>query len=181
MSALEQLASLDFQQSVFQPAEIELTEITQKLLALVGEIDPARVVFDPITELRLMAGDPIRYRRRFSRSNRLHSYGSTVLLIEDRVDVGSLRPARSQRHQLGAGSAGFSDRTSAGCACRRSAAVHSGKAFTTSRSILAACASIRLCTPPSTGSVSSHIRSRAGFQRSTACSAAARTKARACS
>ena len=30
VSALEQLASLDFQQSVFQPAEIELTETTRK-------------------------------------------------------------------------------------------------------------------------------------------------------
>jgi circadian clock protein KaiC len=63
VSALEQLASLDFQQSVFQPAEVELTETTRKLLALVEKIKPARVVFDPITELRLLAGDPMRYRR----------------------------------------------------------------------------------------------------------------------
>lgn len=88
VSALEQLASLDFQQSVFQPAEVELTETTQKLLAMVEEIKPARVVFDPITELRLMAGDPMRYRRQiFALKKAFISYGSAVLLIEDRVDA----------------------------------------------------------------------------------------------
>jgi circadian clock protein KaiC len=87
VSALEQLASLDFQQSVFQPAEIELTETTQKFLALVEKIKPARVVFDPITELRLLAGDPMRYRRQiFALKQAFVSYGSAVLLIEDRVD-----------------------------------------------------------------------------------------------
>ena len=39
VSALEQLASLDFQQSVFQPAEVELAETTRKLLAMVEEIE----------------------------------------------------------------------------------------------------------------------------------------------
>jgi circadian clock protein KaiC len=87
VSALEQLASLDFQQSVFQPAEIELTETTRKLLALVEEIKPARVVFDPITELRLLAGDPMRYRRQIlALKQAFTGYGSAVLLIEDRVD-----------------------------------------------------------------------------------------------
>ena len=87
VSALEQLASLDFQQTVFQPAEVELTETTRKLLALVEEIKPARVVFDPITELRLLAGDPMRYRRQiFALKQAFASYGSAVLLIEDRVD-----------------------------------------------------------------------------------------------
>jgi circadian clock protein KaiC len=88
VSALEQLASLDFQQSVFQPAEVELAETTRKLLAMVEEIKPTRVVFDPITELRLMAGDPIRYRRQiFALKQAFISYGSTVLLIEDWVHV----------------------------------------------------------------------------------------------
>jgi circadian clock protein KaiC len=87
VSALEQLASLEFQQSVFQPAEVELTETTRKLLALVEEIKPARVVFDPITELRLLAGDPMRYRRQiFALKQAFMSYGSAVLLIEDLVN-----------------------------------------------------------------------------------------------
>jgi circadian clock protein KaiC len=87
VSALEQLASLDFQQSVFQPAEAELTEATRKLLALVEEVKPARVVFDPITELRLLAGDPMQYRRQiFALKQAFMPRGSAVLLIEDRVD-----------------------------------------------------------------------------------------------
>jgi circadian clock protein KaiC len=88
VSALEQLASLDFQQSVFQPAEVELTETTRKLLAMIDEIKPARVVIDPITELRLLAADPMRYRRQiFALKQAFTSYGSAVLLIEDRVDA----------------------------------------------------------------------------------------------
>jgi circadian clock protein KaiC len=87
VSALEQLASLDFQQTVFQPAEVELTETTRKLLAVVEAIKPARVVFDPITELRLLAGDPVRYRRQiFALKQAFAGHGSAVLLIEDRVD-----------------------------------------------------------------------------------------------
>jgi circadian clock protein KaiC len=87
VSALEQLASLDFQQSVFQPAEVKVTETTRKLLAVVEEIKPARVVFDPITELRLLAGDPMRYRRQIlALKQAFTTYGSAVLLIEDWVD-----------------------------------------------------------------------------------------------
>jgi circadian clock protein KaiC len=87
VSTLEQLASLDLQQSVFRPAEVELTEATRQLLAVVDEVKPDRVVFDPITELRLLAGDPMRYRRQIlalKQSFAVHR--STVLLIEDRVD-----------------------------------------------------------------------------------------------
>jgi circadian clock protein KaiC len=70
VSALKQLASLDFQQSVFQPAEIELTETTQKLLALVEEIKPARVVFDPITSCASWPVTRCGTGARSSRSNR---------------------------------------------------------------------------------------------------------------
>jgi circadian clock protein KaiC len=87
VSTLDQLANLDFQQSVFRPAEVELSEATGQLLALIEEVKPDRVVFDPITELRLLAGDPIRYRRQIlALKQAFATYGSTVLLIEDRVD-----------------------------------------------------------------------------------------------
>jgi circadian clock protein KaiC len=54
---------------------------------VVERIKPARVVFDPITELRLLAGDPMRYRRQIlALKQAFAAHGSTVLLIEDRVD-----------------------------------------------------------------------------------------------
>ena len=180
VSALEQVASLDFQQSVFQPAEVELAETTRKLLAMVEKIKPARVVFDPITELRLIAGDPIRYRRQiFALKQAFTSYGSTVLLIEDRVDLA--QSAASLVHSVTnwTRQPWVSAGTGAGCACRRSAAVHSGKAFMTSRSRPAACCVYPALVTAEHGAGSSHGRSRAAFQRSTACSAVAWTKARA--
>jgi circadian clock protein KaiC len=181
VSALEQLASLDFKQSVFQPAAVELTETTRKLLALVEQIKPARVVFDPITELRLLAGDPMRYRRQiFALNQAFASYRSAVLLIEDRVDPE--RSAASLVHsiiELEQGALGFGRDQHRLRVQKVRAAVHSGKAFMIFRSLRAACACIRPWSPPSIGAASSHIRSRAAFRRSTACSAVAWTKARA--
>jgi circadian clock protein KaiC len=180
VSALEQLASLDFQQSVFQPAEIELTETTRRLLALVEEIRPARVVFDPITELRLLAGDPMRYRRQiFALKQAFTSYGSAVLLIEDRVDPE--RSAASLVHsiiELEQGALGFG-RDQRRLRVQKVRGHPFREGIMTSRSRLAACASILRWWPLSIGAASSHIRSRAAFGRSTACSAVARTKARA--
>jgi circadian clock protein KaiC len=180
VSALEQLASLDFQQSVFQPAEIELTETTQKLLALVEKIRPARVVFDPITELRLLAGDPMRYRRQiFALKQAFTTYGSAVLLIEDRVDPE--RSAASLVHsiiELEQGALGFG-RDQRRLRVQKVRGHPFREGIMTSRSRLAACASILRWWPLSIGAASSHIRSRAAFGRSTACSAVARTKARA--
>jgi circadian clock protein KaiC len=180
ISALEQLASLDFQQSVFQPAEVELTETTRKLLALVEEIEPARVVFDPITELRLLAGDPMRYRRQiFALKQAFTKYGSAVLLIEDRVDPE--QSAASLVHsiiELEQGALGFG-RDQRRLRVQKVRGSPFRKAFMTFRSLPAACTSIPPWSPPSIGAASSHSRSRAAFRRSTACSAAARMKARA--
>ena len=48
----------DFCLTPFHPSEVELGETTKKILADVEEIRPARVVFDSLSELRLLAGNP---------------------------------------------------------------------------------------------------------------------------
>src|SRR5262245_15833120 len=49
--------------SVFDPADTELSELMKVVQAEVERVQPAHVVFDGMSELRLLSGDPLRYRR----------------------------------------------------------------------------------------------------------------------
>jgi circadian clock protein KaiC len=59
----EDALSPEEQYTVFQPDEVELTETTKTVLAEVERRKPTRVVFDSLSELRLLAGTALRYRR----------------------------------------------------------------------------------------------------------------------
>jgi circadian clock protein KaiC len=59
----EQALDPDEQYTVFHPSEVELGQTTLKVLADVDQIKPTRVVFDSLSELRLLAGSSLRYRR----------------------------------------------------------------------------------------------------------------------
>ena len=50
------------QYTVFNPSEVELADTTGAVLAEVERLEPARVVFDSLSELRLLARDSLRYR-----------------------------------------------------------------------------------------------------------------------
>src|SRR5487761_652383 len=51
------------QYTVFHPSEVELGDTTKAIVAKVEEINPTRVVIDSLSELRMLAQDPLRYRR----------------------------------------------------------------------------------------------------------------------
>ena len=53
----------DEQYTMFHPSEVELSDTTRKILEDVERIKPSRLVFDSLSELRLLAGNPLRYRR----------------------------------------------------------------------------------------------------------------------
>jgi circadian clock protein KaiC len=53
----------DNQYSMFQPSEVELGETTRAILAEVERTKPRRVVIDSLSEIRLLAQNPLRYRR----------------------------------------------------------------------------------------------------------------------
>jgi len=55
--------SPDDQYTMFHPSEVELSETTKAILADVDRLKPSRVVFDSLSEMRLLAGNPLRYRR----------------------------------------------------------------------------------------------------------------------
>ena len=70
--------------TVFHPSEIELSDTTRALLAEVDTIKPTRVVFDSLSEIRLLAGNPLRYRRQVLALKQFFSgRRCTVLLLDD--------------------------------------------------------------------------------------------------
>jgi circadian clock protein KaiC len=74
----------DDQYTMFHPSEIELGETTRVVLADVEKLRPTRVVFDSLSELRLLAGSPLRYRRQILALKQYFAGRScTVLLLDD--------------------------------------------------------------------------------------------------
>jgi circadian clock protein KaiC len=61
--ARETELEIDNQNAMFQPAELELGETTKGVLVAVERFEPKRVVLDSMSEMRLLAQSPLRYRR----------------------------------------------------------------------------------------------------------------------
>ena len=80
------------QYTVFNPTEVELADTTNALLAEVERLQPARVVIDSLSEVRLLARDSLRYRRQILGLKQYFSGRKcTVLMLDDRT---------SERHDL---------------------------------------------------------------------------------
>ncbi len=76
------------QTTMFHPSELELGETTLKILADVDRIKPTRVVFDSLSELRLLAGNSLRYRRQILALKQFFAGRQcTVLLLDDMTAV----------------------------------------------------------------------------------------------
>ncbi len=72
------------QYTAFHPSEVELGETVQTLLDEVERVKPARLVIDSLSEMRLLARDPLRYRRQIVALKQFFvTRGSTVLFLDD--------------------------------------------------------------------------------------------------
>lgn len=77
--------SEEAEQTILHPSEFELGETTRDVMRLVGELKPQRVVFDSLSELRMLAQSPLRYRRQILALKRFFSQqGCTVLMLDDK-------------------------------------------------------------------------------------------------
>ena len=93
LSAIDSFLRPESQTTVFHPSEIELNNITQLLLSQVRKHKPVRLVFDSLSEFRLMAETPLRYRRQLlSLKQELTAAGCTVMLLDDKMDSNRLGP-----------------------------------------------------------------------------------------
>jgi circadian clock protein KaiC len=74
------------QYTVFHPAEVELADTIASVFTIVNEVQATRVVFDSLSELRMLAQNPLRYRRQILSLKRFFAGRScTVLLLDDRT------------------------------------------------------------------------------------------------
>lgn len=81
------------QSRMFHPSEVELSETTKSVLAEVDRIKPQRIVFDSLSEMRLLAQNSLRYRRQILALKQFFSGRKcTVLLLDDRTsEAGDLQ------------------------------------------------------------------------------------------
>lgn len=79
----------DAQLTMYHPSEVELTDTTRRIIAAVERIQPHRMVFDSLSELRLLAQGSLRYRRQILALKQYFvGRGCTVLLLDDRTAEG---------------------------------------------------------------------------------------------
>jgi circadian clock protein KaiC len=85
--------------TVFHTEEVELTETAQHVYAEVERIQPRRVVFDSLSEMRLLSREPLRYRRQIlSLKQFFAGRNCTVLLLDDTVGRSSDLQLQSISH-----------------------------------------------------------------------------------
>ena len=76
----------DSQITMFHASEVELAETTKRVLAAVERLNPSRIVFDSLSELRLLAQSSLRYRRQILALKQFFiGRFCTVLLLDDRT------------------------------------------------------------------------------------------------
>lgn len=93
--SLDQIAIFEFtpkentlrpedQYSAFHPSEVEFQDTTQSILEQVDKLQPNRIVFDSLSEIRLLARDSLRYRRQIlGLKHFFANRNCTVLLLDD--------------------------------------------------------------------------------------------------
>ncbi|MDM0014752.1 gas vesicle protein GvpD [Variovorax sp. J22P168] len=81
--------SAEAEQSILQPSDFELGETIRGVMALVERVRPERVVFDSLSELRLLSQNPLRYRRQILALKRFFlTQRCTVLMLDDKSTSG---------------------------------------------------------------------------------------------
>ncbi|WP_228895539.1 ATPase domain-containing protein [Pseudoduganella aquatica] len=87
------------QYSIFHPSEIELGTTTQRILAAVERYKPTRAVLDSLSELQLLAENPLRYRRQvLALKQYLANRNCTTIFLDDRTALSTDLQVRSVAH-----------------------------------------------------------------------------------
>jgi circadian clock protein KaiC len=90
--------SPDAQNTLFHPSEVELGETTAKILQEADRVKPRRVVFDSLSELRLLAGAGLRYRRQILALKQYFAERNATVLMLDDLTTSSERELQSLAH-----------------------------------------------------------------------------------
>lgn len=84
LASAEEVLGPGRDQSILHSWEMELGRTIELIREQVERVKPKRVVFDSLSELRLLAQDPLRYRRQLLHLKQFFSkLDTTVLLVDD--------------------------------------------------------------------------------------------------
>jgi circadian clock protein KaiC len=82
------------EQSILHPWEVQLGSTVRLIQEQVERVKPKRVVFDSLSEMRLLAQDPLRYRRQvLALKQYFAGRDSTVIMVDDLTTSGGQRDA----------------------------------------------------------------------------------------
>ncbi len=85
--------------TVFHPSEVELDETTKEILNEVEQINPARIVFDSLSEMRMLASDALRFRRQIlALKQYFNGRQCTVMMLDDLTAQTAQRQLESIAH-----------------------------------------------------------------------------------
>jgi circadian clock protein KaiC len=99
LSAIEAELLQEAQNTLFHPSEVELNRTTRMVLEEVEKTKPVRVVFDSLSEMRLLSETPLRYRRQMLALKQFFAGRQvTVLLLDDRTSGESDLQVQSIAH-----------------------------------------------------------------------------------
>jgi circadian clock protein KaiC len=88
------------EQTLLHPSEVELGETVRGIMAKVDELQPKRIVLDSLSELRLLAQSPLRYRRQIlALKHYFSTRHCTVLVLDDKTS----EPGDLQLHSIAHG------------------------------------------------------------------------------
>ena len=90
----------DNEQSLLHPSDVELGETVRGVMARVDASNPVRVVLDSLSELRLLAQNPLRYRRQILALKHFFSKRNCTVLV---LDDGTSEPGDLQLHSIAHG------------------------------------------------------------------------------
>ena len=80
----ENLLDEQQQQSLLYSSDLELGETTRRIFEIFERVRPSRIVLDSLSEIRLLAQGPLRYRRQIlTLKHYLAKQNVTVLLLDD--------------------------------------------------------------------------------------------------
>lgn len=109
LASVEALLSPDQEMTLLHPWEIELGETVKLITDAVDRSQASRVVFDSLSEMRLLAQEPLRFRRQILGLKQFFApRQATVLLLDDRTTTEGGDP---QLHSLSHGVISLARRT----------------------------------------------------------------------
>lgn len=95
----EDVGGSDEQYTIFHPSEVELGITAKAVCDDADRVRPRRVVLDSVSEMRLLARDPLRFRRQILALKQFFgSRNCAVLLLDDRTAMASDLQLRTLSH-----------------------------------------------------------------------------------